>query len=164
MLIFLTSLIRNTILRFSFIFLFHYWYTKNIVQSLIFTITTTIIAWLLNYTYELFEPLAPKPLGNPLHNIDLTGGSGSIAEVRVQADTPQDVLYSEQDDPDKPDDIDINPYIPVIDLEKTKEWAKERQFRQAMEILKEEPQLGIENNGKDTPALEPETFTSLFYY
>lgn len=157
----LTSLIRNIILRFSVTLLLHYWYTQDIQQSLIYAIISTIISYILLkiHTWETFD--APKTLGDPL---DLTGGSGALAEVRVQAQTPQSVMFSEQDDPDKPDDIVLKPQVPMIDLEKTREWAKERKFRQAIELPKEEPQLGTKIAEDETAALEPESFSSLFYY
>ena len=171
----LSNLISNPMLKFLATLGSMYWSTHDIRRSLSYTIISTILSYIMSqYTHkEGIEFDAPDPLDSPLDvqdqnddpdsSIDLTGGTGALSEVRVLADTPQSVMFSEEDDPDKPDNIELNPIIPVIDIETTKEWEREKQSRQALEILKTEPQLGTKPP-QETPALEPEAFTSLFYY
>ena len=173
--VFISNLIgNNPMLKFLVTLGSIYWYTNNIRQSLSFAIISTVLSYLMSHfntkdfqQAETFD--APDTLGDPLgiknndDNIDLTGGTGALSEVRVLADTHQSVMFSEDDDPDKPDNIELNPIIPVLDIETTKEWEREKQSRQAIEILKTEPQLGTKPP-QETPALEPEAFTSLFYY
>lgn len=152
--VFLSNLIRNRFLLFLFGLLFNYWYTNNIFQSLLYGMIPLILSMIFKTTKEHFDK-----------HTKIANETTDISTVTIKAETPQTVMYSENDDPDKPDNIELNPFIPIVDLTKTQDWAKERQFRQATQILKEESQLGAnKTTPNETAALEPESFSSLFYY
>lgn len=134
----LSMVIKNPILRLGFSAGILYLKTKDIKTAIMVPIIYWGLAYILKKmgVYETFEP--PKLLDDPLlqHEAKLQAGGQREADAEltepdeetrpiiVPAETRQTVLFSEPDDPDKPDNIVEHPAIPRISLPAKHEEAQ----------------------------------------